>query len=85
MPKPIPEVRQYKTADCAEPTDVLVLVDDEHDVWHHLDAEAGVHPGGWCNCFVDADPGLCWPTPWVGVLEFVPLTVVHLKGTASHG
>lgn len=24
-------------------------------------------------------------TTWVGVLEFIPLTVVHLKGNASHG
>jgi hypothetical protein len=80
----IPEVRQYLTTDCAEPTDVLVLVDDEHEVWHHLPAEPGLHPDGWCNC---VNPGLdqCWPTPWTGLLEFVPLTVVHLKGSNCNG
>lgn len=73
-------VRQYWTCDAAEPDDVLVLVDTEHEAWHYMPAIDG-QPAGWCNCD-EPDVG-CFPTPWPELLAFIPLTVVRLRDATS--
>lgn len=84
MPSPpLIAVRTYRTSDVAEPSDVLALIDAEHDLWHHVDATP-TEPGGWCLCPSDEDlttSGPCTPVPWTDVLEYLPLTVVQLRDT----